>query len=145
MTVAIAQDSSASEPPKGDIVSTYPRIVGTFVLLRLVCWTILILEMADVDMGSGISMAIVETSSAMEIVYCQLMFYGTLHFGLLSSERLEWICRVAFLLMAPLLIKGFTVHSSVTAGAGGRAERYRPGEPVDMSGSIRTGIIWLLR
>jgi len=128
---------------QGDIVSVYPKIVGTFVLMRIVCWTILILEMCKVDMH-GIDSAIVETSSAMEICYCQLMFYGTLHYGLISSARLENICRVAFFLDGTaLLVKGFTVFSADTVEdliAGMNATAM--GVAQDMSSSIQGGIIW---
>ena len=35
-----------------------------------------------------------------DIAFCQMMFWGTLHFGPLSDGRLSLVCRLAFLVEA---------------------------------------------
>ena len=130
--------------PAGDILSIYPKVVATFVVMRLTCWIVLFLEVSGVV--GPVGYAIVQAGSAMEITYCQLMFFGTLHRGLVSSNRLEWICRVTFVVDGvALLVRGFTVFRPDTVVELLQAENATAnGLAVDMAGSIQGGIIWFV-
>jgi len=80
----------------GDIVSYYPKLVGFFVLLQLIGWSCTLIESFGGLDNSLVLFVFGDMTFALDISMCQVMFYGTLHRGPVSDDRLKWVCRVAF-------------------------------------------------
>lgn len=72
----------------------YKGVVGLFVLLQIIGWAFSFGEAAQL-VGPTAS-AIVNGLTPMDVTFCQILFFGTLHHGLLDDGRLCWVCRIAF-------------------------------------------------
>ena len=83
-----------AKPKEKDIVNTYPKLVGSFVALQVVTWVLALLEAAGV-LGV-IADALNTQCGVIDVNLCLMMFFGTLHHGMLSDKRLAIVCRVAF-------------------------------------------------
>ena len=77
-----------------DIVAAYPQLVGPFALFNIMGWTFCLLEVWGAV--GGIGYTIMDGTYPIDIAFCQLMFWGTLHYGPIPDGRLALICRVAF-------------------------------------------------
>ena len=88
----VASESVAAA--QGDIVSMYPHLVGPFAVFQIIGWAFSLLEVAG-SVGP-IGFTIMESTYPVDIAFCQLMFWGTLHFGPISDGRLSMLCRLAF-------------------------------------------------
>lgn len=101
--------SKDASTANGDIVSMYPKVVGFFVFLQLCGWVCTLFEVGNPS-DSLVAFTTGEMLFALDISLCQVMFYGTLHNGPVSDERLKWICRVAFVVDGVvLLVRGLRV------------------------------------
>ncbi|CAD7924772.1 unnamed protein product [Amoebophrya sp. A120] len=78
-----------------DFVSHYPKLLLAFVSLQAVKWVFAILEVLDAIGPAGYA---VRTSTlTFDVALCQMMYLGTLHYGLLDFSKLNVVCRLAFL------------------------------------------------
>lgn len=91
-----------------DVVSEYPKLVGSFIILQCFCWAVAILEAARA-MGP-IANVLGTEGASFDIAICNMMFFGTLHKGLISDKRLAWVCRIAFLVDGVIL---FMTYSTI--------------------------------
>lgn len=93
---------------RGDIVAEYKSIVVPFIVLQIIGWGFCFAEVARAIGPTG--NAIVQALTPIDINFCQLLFFGTLHYGLLDDGRLCWVCRIAFVVDGcAMLISGALV------------------------------------
>ena len=88
-----------AQPRRGDVVSKYPYLVLPFILFQIASWVLSGLQVANVLTGRW-PWAASSSMTPIDIAFCQMMFWGTLHFGPLSDGRLSLVCRLAFLVEA---------------------------------------------
>jgi hypothetical protein len=91
----------------GDIVSQYPYLVGPFAALQIIGWLLALLELGHVV--GPVGYAAQDALFPIDIAFCQMMFWGTLHHGPISDGRLALICRIAF------VVEGIVVVTSSLA------------------------------
>ena len=89
----------AQSSRRGDVVSKYPYLVLPFILFQIASWVLSGLQVANVLTGRW-PWAASSSMTPIDIAFCQMMFWGTLHFGPLSDGRLSIVCRLAFLVEA---------------------------------------------
>ena len=89
--------TAASRVP-GDIVSEYLWLVIPFGVLQLTSWVIGLLEVFRAV--GPVAYAAMDAMYPLDISFCQMMFWGTLHHGPISDGRLAVLCRVAFVIEA---------------------------------------------
>lgn len=86
-----------TETPR-DIVSEYKFLVIPFLCVQVASWTLSFLQTAGVIGAAG--WAASEAMTPIDIAFCQMMFWGTLHYGPLPDGRLSLVCRIAFIIEA---------------------------------------------
>ena len=102
MSKIASESVSAEAAAQGDIVSMYPHLVGPFAVFQIIGWAFSLLEVAG-SVGP-IGFTIMESTYPVDIAFCQLMFWGTLHFGPISDGRLSMLCRLAFCIEAIVFV-----------------------------------------
>ena len=101
-----ATKTSASDAPakkRGDIVSEYLYLVIPFACVQAASWTLSLLQTFGI-MGRT-AWAASDAMTPIDISFCQMMFWGTLHYGPISDSRLQIVCRMAFLVVMPRGLK----------------------------------------
>lgn len=83
---------------RGDIVSEYKWLVLPFLIFNTTSWILAILEIAGV-VGPA-AYAAMDALYPVDISFCQMMFWGTLHYGPIKDDRLAIVCRIAFIIEA---------------------------------------------
>eukprot|EP00392_Amoebophrya_sp_AT5.2_P003408 g3413.t1 len=81
-------------PERLSFLAHYPRLVAVFCVLQLAGWTANLLEICGVlgPLGSAVNAA----ALTFDVALCQLLYFGTLHYGLLDFSALNVVCRIAF-------------------------------------------------
>ena len=108
--------------PKPDVVSAYPHLVMPFALFQVVGWVLSLSQ--TLGWVGPVAYTIMDSCFPIDIAFCQLMFWGTLHHGPLDDTRLSLICRVAFCVEAAILVSNCAVV-------------YRPAEAADAKASAQ--------
>jgi len=97
-TMSVAQTENKTDK---DIVGAYPHLVGPFALFQIVGW---IFALCEVFGWVGkVGYTVMDGTYPVDIAFCQLMFWGTLHFGPISDGRLSLVCRIAFCIEAVVI------------------------------------------
>ena len=103
----------AEHRSRGDIVTEYPWLVIPFACFNLVSWVLALLEVAGA-VGPW-AYAAMDALYPVDISFCQMMFWGTLHYGPIADGRLACICRVAFVIEAcSYMIRNVTTFHAFT-------------------------------
>ena len=87
---------------RGDIVAEYPHLVIPFAVFQLIGWCFCMLEVFGAVGPVGYT--VMDATYPIDIAFCQLMFWGTLHHGPISDGRLSLVCRVAFCVEAIIIM-----------------------------------------
>ena len=102
VTPRSAEQPTAESAKGGDIVSKYPHLVYPFALFQILGWSFCLAEAFGAVGPVGYT--IMDGTYPVDIAFCQLMFWGTLHFGPIDDSRLANICRAAFCIEALVLL-----------------------------------------
>lgn len=97
MALPPAQAAAPTEK-HGDIVSEYKWLVLPFLAFNITSWVLTLLELAGI-VGQA-AYATMDLLYPVDISFCQMMFWGTLHYGPLNDGRLSLVCRIAFIIEA---------------------------------------------
>ena len=95
---------AAATEPKGDIISTYPKMVSSYVVVQLVSYVCSLLSTFGVR--GATATAVAAHLAPIETTLCQMMFMTTMHNGPVSDGRLINVCRVGFLIDGIVLFVG---------------------------------------
>jgi hypothetical protein len=135
---------AAATEPKGDIISTYPKMVSSYVVIQLVSYVCSLLSTFGVR--GATATAVAAHLAPVETTLCQMMFMTTMHNGPVSDGRLINVCRVGFLIDGIVLFVGsatvFRPESVADAVAAVNLTAIG-GTPNNTSGLIG-GIIWFI-
>ena len=135
---------AAATEPKGDIISTYPKMVSSYVVVQLVSYVCSLLSTFGVR--GATATAVAAHLAPIETTLCQMMFMTTMHNGPVSDGRLINVCRVGFLIDGIVLFVGsatvFRPESVADAVAAVNLTAIG-GTPNNTSGLIG-GIIWFI-
>lgn len=135
---------AAATEPKGDIISTYPKMVSSYVVIQLVSYVCSLLSTFGVR--GATATAVAAHLAPIETTLCQMMFMTTMHNGPVSDGRLINVCRVGFLIDGIMLFVGsatvFRPESVADAVAAVNLTAIG-GTPNNTSGLIG-GIIWFI-
>ena len=93
---AVTEIDSNKERNRGDIVEEYPHLVIPFIIIQVVSWIFGFLQIFNVI--GEIGYATMDALYPIDISFCQMMFWGTLHYGPIEDGRLAMVCRIAFVL-----------------------------------------------
>ena len=102
MGTAVAPAPAEAVKKRGDIVSEYKGLVASFLVLQLCSWTVGILQLFSALGAVGYEL--MSALSPLDISFCQMMFWGTMHYGPISDGRLSLVCRIAFLIEGAVFV-----------------------------------------
>ena len=97
-----AKGDVSAEPTRGDIVAEYPYLVGPFAIFQIIGWGFCLAEVFG--WVGAVGYTVMDGTYPVDIAFCQLMFWGTLHYGPISDGRLSMVCRIAFCIEAVIIV-----------------------------------------